>query len=97
MSFIEELFHGYIEPNLKRSYDSVEYSMAIDKLCHYEEKLKELLRNEELKLFNKAVAASSEIAAIQDASNFKIGFSLGVQMMIDVLSVDREKLFVDLF
>ncbi len=89
MNFIEELYYGNINPNEKRYKKATPYDKALSIFTANENKLKEALSGEQLKLFNELVNVSDEISATSGVENFKIGFRLGVQMMCDSLFSDN--------
>ena len=63
MNFIEELYYGNINPNEKRYKKATPYDKALSIFTANEDKLKEALSGEHLKLFNELVNASDEISA----------------------------------
>ena len=87
MNFIEELYYGNINPNEKSYKKATPYDKALSIFTANEDKLKEALSGEHLKLFNELVNASDEISAISSVENFKMGFRLGVMMMCDSLII----------
>ena len=95
MNFIEELYYGNINPNEKRYKKATPYDKALSIFTANEDKLKEALTGEHLKLFNELVNASDEISATSGVEKFKIGFRLGVQMMCDSLLFDKNKVLRD--
>ncbi|MEE0866752.1 MAG: hypothetical protein UIL37_00410 [Clostridia bacterium] len=95
MNFIEELYYGNINPNEKRYKKATPYDEALSVFTANEDKLKEALSGEHLKLFNDLVNASDEISATNGVENFKIGFRLGVKMMCDSLFIEESKVFKD--
>ena len=95
MNFIEELYYGNINPNEKRYKKATPYDKALSISTANEDKLKEALSGENLKLFNELVNASDEISATSSVENFKIGFRLGVMMMCDSLFSDNSIILKD--
>ncbi len=95
MNFIEELYYGNINPNEKRYKKATPYDKALSIFTANENKLKEVLSGEQLKLFNELVNASDEISATSGVENFKIGFRLGVQMMCDSLLFNENRVLRD--
>ena len=95
MNFIEELYYGNINPNEKRYKKTTPYDKALSIFTANEDKLKEALSGEHLKLFNELVNASDEISATSGVENFKIGFRLGVQMMCDSLVFNENRVLRD--
>ena len=72
------------------------YDKALSIFIANEDKLKEELSGEHLKLFNELVNASDEISAASGVENFKIGFRLGVKMMCDSLLFEENKVLKDI-
>ena len=95
MSFLDELYYGNINPNEKRYKKATPYDKALSVFTANEDKLKEALSGEHLKLFNELVNASDEISATSSVENFKIGFRLGVMMMCDSLFSDNSIILKD--
>ena len=95
MNFIEELYYGNINPNEKRYKKATPYDKALSIFTANEDKLKEALSGEHLKLFNELVNASDEISATSGVENFKIGFRLGVLMMCDSVFYDNSIILKD--
>ena len=95
MDFIEELYYGNMNPNEKCYKNATPYDKALSIFTANEDKLKETLSEEQLKLFNELVNASDEISATSGVENFKIGFRLGVKMMCDSLLFEENKIFKD--
>ena len=95
MNFIEELYYGNINPNEKSYKKATPYDKALSIFTANEDKLKEALSGEHLKLFNELVNASDEISATSGIENFKIGFRLGVLMMCDSLFSDNSIILKD--
>ena len=72
------------------------YDKALNTFTINEDKLKDALSGEHLKLFNELVNASDEISATSSVENFKIGFRLGVMMMCDSLLFDNSFILKDI-
>ncbi len=96
MNFIEELYYGNINPNQKTFEKGTQFAKALKLFCESESKLTEALTGEKLKLFNDMVNAGDEITACTDVENFKIGFILGVRMMVDCFKSDENMIFKDI-
>ena len=93
--FIEELYYGNINPNVKKHIKSADYDKAMKTFCKNENRLMKKLSGRNLDLFNALVNASDEITAISDVEHFKLGFRLGVQMICDSLVFNENKIFRD--
>ena len=91
MNFIEELYYGNINPNEKLYKKATPYDKALSIFTANEDKLKEVLSGEHLKLFNELVNASDEISAASGVENFKIGFRLGVKICATVCYLRKTK------
>ena len=96
MNIIEELYYGNLNPNEKRYDRDSQYAKALELLCKNEKILSETLAGDTLKLFNKLMDASDEIIACTGTENFKMGFSLGVQLMADCFKFDSTTIFKDI-
>ena len=96
MSFLEELYYGNLNPNVKCFDKNTEYGKAMNSFSSCEDRLNELLDGKELKIFNDLVNANDKLTAVTDIENFKIGFRLGVQMICDSLIFDNNKIFKDI-
>lgn len=96
MNFIEELYYGNINPNQKTFEKGTQFAKALKLFCESESKLTEALTGENLKLFNDMVNAGDEITACTAVENFKIGFVLGVRMMVDCFKSDENMIFKDI-
>ena len=96
MNFIEELYFGNINPNEKRFEKGTQFAKALERFCENESKLTETLTGENLELFIDMVNAADEITACTSVDNFKIGFVIGVRMMIDCFRVDENAIFRDI-
>ena len=96
MDFIEELYYGNINPNLKHYEKNSEYATAMGKFCYCEDKLSNLLEGKEAKLFIELINANGEVMAISDVENFKAGFKPGVQMICDSLIFNKNTILKDI-
>lgn len=96
MNFIEELYYGNIKPIEKRFERGTQYAKALELFSRNEDKLTKALSGNNLKLFNELVNAGNEIVACTGIESFKIGFILGVQMMVDCFKSDTHMVFKDI-
>ena len=96
MNFIEELYYGNINPNEKKFCRDTQYEKAMETFCKGEKTLGEMLKGDTLKVFNNLMNASDEISACTSVENFKIGFILGVRMMVDCFKEDANSPLRDL-
>ena len=88
MNFIEELYYGNIKPNARNSTRSARYEQATAITLKMQEKLKEALAEPERTMLERLIEADDEIIEETGMTDFKLGFSLGVRIMIDCLSVN---------
>ena len=96
MNFIEELYYGNINPNEKKPNRNTQLSKAMELFSKNENELVEKMPKDDKKLFNDMVNASDEISACTSVENFKIGFILGVRMMVDCFKDDTQSPLRDL-
>ncbi len=88
MNFIEELYYGNIKPNARNSARSARYEQATEITLKIQEKLKDALDEPERTMLERLIEADDEIVEEIGMTDFKLGFSLGVRIMIDCLSVN---------
>ena len=88
MNFIEELYYGNIKPNARNITRSARYEQATEITLKMQEKLKEALAEPERTMLERLIEADDEIIEETGMTDFKLGFSLGVRIMIDCLSVN---------
>ena len=81
MNFIEELYYSNIRPQSDMSSERCQ--QASDIVSKISEQLKVTLAEPERTLFERLLEAENEIAEETGLSDFKLGFSLGIQMMVD--------------
>ena len=96
MNLIEELYYGNINPNEKKPNRNTQLSKAMELFSKNENELVEKMSKDDKKLFNDMVNASDEISACTSVENFKIGFILGVRMMVDCFKDDTQSPLRDL-
>ena len=96
MNYIEELYYGNINPNEKKFKRDTQLSKAIELFSKNEDELMEKLSKDDKKLVADMVNASDEISACTSVENFKIGFILGVRMMLDCFKDDANSPLRDL-
>ena len=92
MDFIDMLYEGNILPRDIEIPPTDEYKRDSDTLVKCEEQLYELLSAEALPLFQTYSTLTDNINYTLNKENFRIGFRLGAQMMMDVFRSDNQKL-----
>lgn len=90
MDFIDMLYEGAILPRDIEFLPTDEYKKDSDTLVKCEDRLYELLSPEALSLFQTYSTLSNNITYTLNKENFRIGFRLGAQMMMDVLKSNNE-------
>lgn len=95
-NFIEELYYGNINPNEKKFVRNTQYSKALETMSKIEAEVLNKFSDEDKKLFIDMINASDELSACTSVENFKIGFVLGVRMMIDCFRADEHATFIDM-
>ena len=88
MNFIEELYYRNIKPNTQNITRSARYEQATEITLKMQERLKEALDEPERIMLERLIEADDEIVEETGMTDFKLGFSLGVRIMIDCLSVN---------
>ena len=87
MNFIEELYYGNITPHGQICVSTEKYKQAADIVSTATEKLKKALAEPERTMLERLIEAKNETAEETGLSNFKLGFSLGVHMMVDCFAI----------
>ena len=95
MDFIEELYYGNINLHTKNCYPTTRYKQASEIILKLGAKLKDALSEPERTMLERLIEARDEVNVEIGMANFKLGFSLGVQMMVDCFSTDIDKIFAD--
>lgn len=95
-NFIEELYYGNIRPNEKKFIRNTQYSKTLETMSKIENEALNRLSDDGKKLFNDMVNASDEFSACTSVEHFKMGFALGVRMMIDCFKADEQSTLIDI-
>ena len=90
MDFIEELYDGNLAPHGQRCVSAESYKQATDIISNMTAKLKDTLAEPERTMLERLIEAEDEIVEETGLSDFKLGFSLGVQMMVDCFAMNVE-------
>ena len=91
MNFIEELYYGNIHLSTQGHISTDTYKQATAIISRITAQLRETLFEPERTLLDRLIEANNEVIGETGAAEFKIGFSLGVQMMIDCFAVNIEE------
>ena len=90
MNFIEELYYGNISPHSIKIVPNERYAEASKLVIRFENELKDALAEPQLTALNRMLEANEELYTETELMQFKLGFRLGIQMMIDALSANNE-------
>ncbi len=88
--FIEDFYHGNIEPQEISTELRTELKKKLDSLSRAEEQLASKLTDEEKELFIKYASQSSEFLCVSNADSFIAGFRLGARFTYDTF-VEKKK------
>ena len=88
--YLEDFYYGDIQPNLKDYCKSKQYSDANAVINDVEEKLTELLNQNEKHLFLDFVNAHDEIVGVARVESFISGFRIGANIMLEILSMREQ-------
>ena len=91
MNFIEELYYGNIQLSTQEHISTETYKQATAIVSRITAQLRETLSEPESTLLERLIEANNEVIGETGAAEFKIGFALGVQMMIDCYTVNIEE------
>ena len=92
MNFIEELYYGNVNPRTEHCVATARYEQATEIVSKITTKLKDSLAEPELTMLERLIEANNEITEETGMLYFKIGFGLGVQMMVDCFSMNIDKI-----
>ena len=95
MNFIEELYYGNVNPRTEHCAATVRYKQATEIVSTIATQLKDSLAEPELIMLKRLIEANNEITEEMELLYFKIGFGLGVQMMVDCFSMNIDKIVTD--
>ena len=87
MNFIEELYYGNIRLNEKEHISTENYKQAANNITRIMTQLRETLSEPERILLERLTENYNEVIGETGAAEFKIGFALGAQIIIDCLAV----------
>ena len=87
MNFIEELYYGNIRLNEKEHISTENYKQAANNITRIMTQLRETLSESERTLLERLTENYNEVIGETGAAEFKIGFALGAQIIIDCLAV----------
>ena len=90
MNFIEELYYGNIRLNEKEHISTENYKQAANNITRIMTQLRETLSEPERTLLERLTENYNEVIGETGAAEFKIGFAMGAQMIIDCLAVFRD-------
>ena len=91
MNFIEELYYGNIHLSTQEHISTETYKQATAIISRITAQLRETLSEPECTLLERLIEANNEVIGETGASEFKIGFALGVQMMADCFAVNIDE------
>lgn len=91
MGFIEELYYGNIHLSTQEHISTDTYKQATAIISRITAQLRETLSEPERTLLEPLIEAYNEIIGETDAAEFKVGFALGVRMMIDCILICNDK------
>ncbi len=86
---LEDLFYGNINPGEVGLTEGSIYAVKLKELVNCQNKLNQLLGEDEKKLFAIFCEAQSEFNEATAARNFIYGFKLGTRLIIEVVNDDR--------
>ena len=92
MNFIEELYYGNIRLSTQEHISTETYKQATAIISGITAQLRETLSDTERILLERLIEAHNEVIGETGAAEFQIGFTLGVQMMVDCFSMNIEEI-----
>ena len=86
MTTLKDLYYGNIAPYGRYIRHGSREEKVLKLLCRNEESLTENLNNRQKEIFNKFTDCQKELSDITTSQAFADGFSLAVQIMVEVMS-----------
>ena len=96
MNFIEELFYGNLQPNVRRFSEDSAYGKAISTIAQCEQILTDKLDSDLKAQFLTLVNTQAELTGITAYESFLDGFLLGAGFMRDTFLVKPDRDFRNL-
>ncbi|HCH28655.1 MAG TPA: hypothetical protein DEW35_04020 [Ruminococcaceae bacterium] len=87
MTVLEDLWYGNLHPVEEFLTDNKEYKGLLRIGAKNREKLENSLFPEQTELFEKYYTATNEMNSVSETAAFQYGFSLGVRLMIESVSI----------
>ena len=90
MNFIEELYYGNIRLNEKEHISTENYKQAANNITRITTQLLGTLSEPERTLLERLTENYNEVIGETGVAEFKIGFAMGAQMVIDCFAVFKD-------
>ena len=85
MQILEELFLGDVRPSERSGKRNAQYRKALDDAIKADDAFRQMLAEEQKKLFEALLDAQRELSILTDAETFIYSFRIGAKIMMDVL------------
>ncbi len=89
MPFIEDFYHGNIEPQTRNIKQNLDFQKDFSRLCEIETELRIKLAGDKKKLFLEYVDLWGIIVGDLDFDSYKTGFRHGANFALDAFSTDN--------
>lgn len=87
MTTLEDLWYGNIRPIENFIEGNMEYRNLLRLVSKNRETLENALFQKQLELFEKYNTSANEMNAVSETAAFQYGFSLGVRLMMESVSI----------
>ena len=87
MTALEELWYGNIDPHEAILQDDKQFKNLLSLMGRNRDKLSDTLTEQQKETLEKYDAAINETHSLAELSAFRYGFSLGVQLMTESISI----------
>ena len=91
MNFIEELYYGNIHLSTQEHISTETYKQATAIISRITAQLRETLSEPERTLLERLIEANNDVIGETGAAEFKVGFSLGVHLMVDCFAISVDE------
>lgn len=87
MSILENLWYGNVKPSERKMSSTSEQYELVKLIARHEETLLPMLSDEVRETYEKLWECKSELSSLNELEAFISGFSLGAQIMLEVMEV----------
>lgn len=88
MTVLEDLWYGNINPHEEFLNHNRQHKRLLSLVCRNRDELSNTLTERQIESLDKYDATVNEMHSLSEQSAFRYGFSLGVRLMMESISID---------